>query len=68
MKADVFKRLAIVVLQCLLMDTGVAGHHGQLVVSHVVMGHTLEQGHARILLQSMVGRIVEETVRMLGNV
>ena len=50
------------------MDTGVAGHHGQLVVSHVVMGHTLEQGHARILLQSMVGRIVKETEKMSGNV
>ena len=68
MRANVFDRLSIVVLQCLLMDTGVAGHHGQLVVSHVVMAHTLEQEHARILLQSMVGRIVEETERMSGNV
>ena len=50
------------------MATGVAGHHGQLVVSHVVMGHTLERGHARILLQSMVGRIVEEIERTSGSV
>ena len=68
MRANVFKRLSIVVLQCLLMDTGVAGRHGQLVVSHVVTGHTLEQGYVRILLQSMVGRIVEETERISENV